>query len=61
MPPIEVFAGLEQLLSEEVIAGLPTRKQLEDWLKEHDAIEKETEQFDTGDMIRLKKFAKGAC
>lgn len=62
MPPIEVFAGLEQVLasSEEIAPGLPTRKQLEDWLKEHDAIEKETEQFDSGEMIRLKKFAKAA-
>ena len=59
MPPIEVFAGLEQLLSSEPVKGLPSRKQLADWLVEHDAIEKETEQFDSGDMIRLKKFAKG--
>ncbi|KAH7105684.1 hypothetical protein BKA62DRAFT_826937 [Auriculariales sp. MPI-PUGE-AT-0066] len=60
MPPIDVFAGLEQLLSSEPVNGLPSRKQLQDWLKEHDAIEKETVQFDTGDMIRLKKFAKAA-
>jgi hypothetical protein len=59
MPPIDVFAGIEQLLSSEPVDGLPSRTQIQAWLDEHDAIEKETEQFDSGDMLRLKKFAKG--
>jgi hypothetical protein len=60
MPPIEVFAGIESLLeSSGPVPGLPTREELQSWLEEHDRIDAETEQFDTGDMNRLKKFAKG--
>ncbi|KDQ20724.1 hypothetical protein BOTBODRAFT_50789 [Botryobasidium botryosum FD-172 SS1] len=59
MPPIEVFVGLEQLLNSSApVNGLPSREELQAWLSEHDKISIETEQFDKGDMIRLKKFAK---
>ncbi|KAG8935530.1 hypothetical protein FRC02_007674 [Tulasnella sp. 418] len=61
MPPIDVFIGVEHLLPtnyEEPIPGVPTRQQLAEWLSEHEKIEAETEQFDKGDMLRLKKFAK---
>ena len=39
--------------------NLASRKQLEDWIVEHDRIEKETEIFDSGDLVKLKKFTKG--
>lgn len=59
-PPIDIFAGLEDVLSSsEDVKGLPTREQLQTWVKDHDAIEKEAEQFDKGDMIKLKNVAKG--
>jgi hypothetical protein len=45
--------------SPEPIPGLPTREQLATWQDEHDATEHEAEQFDSNDMKRLKKFAKG--
>lgn len=62
MPPIDVFHGVEHILptnAGEPIEGLPTREEVAAWVVEHDKIEAETEQFDKGDMIRLKKFAKG--
>lgn len=62
IPPIEVFAGIDTLLSlsEEVPPDLPTRAQLNHWLEEHDRTEKETEIFDAEDMSKLKKLTKGA-
>jgi len=63
MPPIEVFVGVEHILPTNPgapIPGLPTREQLAEWLAEHERVETETDQFDKGDMIRLKKFAKGS-
>jgi len=61
MPPIQVFAALDTFmsLSEDMPPGLPTRVELNRWIKEHDGIEKETEMFDAGDMRKLKKFTKG--
>lgn len=62
MPPIEVFYGVEHILptnSGEPVPGLPTRQEVTAWMAEHEKIEAETEQFDKGDMIRLKKMAKG--
>jgi hypothetical protein len=44
----------------EQISGLATRAQLDEWLAEHDRIEKETEMFDSGDLKKLKKLTKGA-
>jgi hypothetical protein len=61
-PPIDVFAGLEQLAAgTEHVSGLPSSEELEAWFTEHDNIESEIERFDKGDMIRLKEFAKGAA
>ncbi|KAG8764384.1 hypothetical protein FRC12_008129 [Ceratobasidium sp. 428] len=62
MPPIEVFAGVEELVASSTtsLTCLPTRKELAEWVAEHDRIEQETEQFDAGDMNRLKKFTKAA-
>ncbi|KAJ7068033.1 hypothetical protein C8F01DRAFT_1116622 [Mycena amicta] len=61
MPPIEVFIGMDAIReSAEVVPGLPTRKELEQWLVEHDAIEKETEIFDTGELQTIRKFTKAA-
>lgn len=55
-----MFAGVDQLsTTTEEIHGLATRTQLEDWLVEHEKIEKETETFDSGDLKKLKKFTKG--
>lgn len=62
MPPIEVFAGLDAVRSSAVeVPGLPTRAELEEWLAEHDRIEKETEIFDSGELRKLKKFTKAAA
>ncbi|KIO27237.1 hypothetical protein M407DRAFT_233367 [Tulasnella calospora MUT 4182] len=61
MPPIDVFYGVEHILatnSGEPVPGLPTRQEVTAWMAEHEKIEAETEQFDKGDMIRLKKMAK---
>ncbi|THV05479.1 hypothetical protein K435DRAFT_712976 [Dendrothele bispora CBS 962.96] len=61
MPPIEVFVGLEAIKSSaEDVPGLPTRAELQKWLEEHDAIEKETEIFDTGELKKLRKFTRAA-
>ncbi|CEL59424.1 hypothetical protein RSOLAG1IB_03357 [Rhizoctonia solani AG-1 IB] len=62
MPPIEVFAGIPELLASSTtpITSLPTREELVKWVAEHDKIEHEAEQFDAGDMSRLKKFTKAA-
>ncbi|CAE6418687.1 unnamed protein product [Rhizoctonia solani] len=62
MPPIEVFAGIPELLASSTtpITSLPTREELAKWVTEHDKIEQEAEQFDAGDMSRLKKFTKAA-
>ncbi|KAL0949906.1 hypothetical protein HGRIS_009934 [Hohenbuehelia grisea] len=61
MPPVEVFAGMEAVrASAEEVPGLPSRDELQRWMVEHDAIEKETEIFDAGEMQKLKKFTKAA-
>ncbi|KAF7355063.1 Growth arrest-specific 2-like [Mycena sanguinolenta] len=61
MPPIEVFVGLDAIrASAEEVPGLPTRQELQQWLVEHDAIEKETEIFDSGELQTIKKFTKAA-
>ncbi|TFK43210.1 hypothetical protein BDQ12DRAFT_674586 [Crucibulum laeve] len=61
LPPIEVFVGLDALRSSaEEIPGLPTRAELQQWMMEHDAIEKETEIFDTGELKKLRKLTKAA-
>jgi hypothetical protein len=60
MPPIEVFVGLDAIRSSaKEVPGLPTRTELQQWLVEHDTIEKETEIFDSGELKKLKKFTKG--
>jgi hypothetical protein len=60
MPHIEVFVGVEALSSSSgEVPGLPTRAELQNWLFEHDTIEKETEVFDSGELKKLKKFTKG--
>jgi hypothetical protein len=63
MPPIELFADLDAVRasSPAVSGGLPTRKQLEVWLIEHDKIEKETEIFDSGELKKFKAFTMGQC
>lgn len=61
LPAIEVFVGIEALeTSAEEIPGLPSRAQLQQWLVEHDIIEKETEIFDTGELKKLRKTTRGA-
>jgi len=62
LPPIEVFAGLDAVhASAEEVPGLPTRTELQQWLEDHDRIEKETEIFDSGELKKLKKFTKAAA
>jgi hypothetical protein len=59
MAVIDVYAGSESLVtSSGRVTGLPTKEQLDVWILELENIESETEQFDQGDMIRLKDFAK---
>ncbi|KAJ3766372.1 hypothetical protein FB446DRAFT_849723 [Lentinula raphanica] len=61
MPPIEVFVGLDAVQSSaEEVPGLPTREELKQWLAEHDAVEKETEIFDTGELKKLRNFTRAA-
>ncbi|PVG03610.1 hypothetical protein CPB86DRAFT_748944 [Serendipita vermifera] len=62
MPPVDLFSHLEYLVltTPTPIPGLPTRAELEEWMKQHDEIEQEAERFDGNDMKRLKKFAKAA-
>jgi hypothetical protein len=60
LPPIEVFVGLDALRnSAEEVPGLPTREQLQQWVDEHDFIEKETEVFDKGELKKLRQITKG--
>jgi hypothetical protein len=60
LPPIEVFVGLDALRSSaEDVPGLPTRAELQQFLDEHDKIEKETEIFDSGELKKLRMFTKG--
>ena len=60
MPPIEVFVGLDAIRqSAELVPGLPTRSELQQWIAEHDSIEKETEVFDTGELTKLRQLTKG--
>ncbi|KAF7331845.1 Growth arrest-specific 2-like [Mycena kentingensis (nom. inval.)] len=61
MPPVEVFMGMDAIrASAEAVPGLPTRQELDQWLVNHDAIEKETEVFDTGELQTIRKFTKAA-
>ncbi|KAF8506020.1 hypothetical protein F5888DRAFT_1604221 [Russula emetica] len=61
MPPVELFADLDAVrASSPAVSGLPTRKQLEEWLIEHDKIEKETEIFDSGELKKFKTFTMAA-
>ncbi|EPQ59376.1 hypothetical protein GLOTRDRAFT_136260 [Gloeophyllum trabeum ATCC 11539] len=61
LPPIEVFAGLDAVrASAETVPGLPTREQLQEWMVEHDRIEKETEIFDSGELKKLREVTKAA-
>ena len=60
MPPIELFADLDAVrASTAAVSGLPTREQLEEWLAEHDKVEKETEIFDSGELKKFKRFTRG--
>jgi hypothetical protein len=61
MPSVEVFAALDAVrASRPAESGLPTREELEQWLIEHDKIEKETEIFDSGELKKFRKFTKAA-
>lgn len=60
LPPIQVFVGIDAVrASADSVPGLPSHEQLQDWLAEHDRIEKETEIFDSGELKKLRKFTKG--
>ncbi|KAH7916155.1 hypothetical protein BJ138DRAFT_1053407 [Hygrophoropsis aurantiaca] len=61
LPPIEVFVGLDAIRAcEETVPALPTRAELQEWMLEHDRIEKETEIFDSGDLKKLRQITKEA-
>ncbi|KLO15894.1 hypothetical protein SCHPADRAFT_901991 [Schizopora paradoxa] len=57
LPSIDIFVDADDLTN---VVGLPSRSQLEDWIIEHDRIEKETEIFDSGDLKKLKSLTKAA-
>jgi len=60
MTPIELFSDLDAVrASTAATSGLPTREQLEQWLIEHDKIDKETEIFDSGELKRFKNITMG--
>lgn len=60
MPHIEVFVGLDAIrASAEVVPGLPSRVVLEEWMAKHDAVDKETEIFDTVELEKLRQLTKG--
>lgn len=59
MPAIDVFSGADILpTSSARITSLPSRQQLDAWTQELDKIESEMEQFELGDMVRLKELAR---
>ncbi|KAI5125054.1 hypothetical protein M0805_007477 [Coniferiporia weirii] len=59
LPSIEVFASVQEPpQGHNQNSVLATRAQLDDWLIEHDRIEKEMEIFDSGDLKKLKKLSK---
>ncbi|KAF9008745.1 hypothetical protein BDQ17DRAFT_1348855 [Cyathus striatus] len=61
MPPVDVFVGLDAIrTSSEEIPGLPSRTELQQWITEHDSIEKETEIFDKGELKKLRQLTKAA-
>ncbi|KAG6841318.1 hypothetical protein C0991_012317 [Blastosporella zonata] len=61
LPPIQVFAGLDAVrTSAEHVPGVPTSDELKKWIAEHDAIEKETEIFDRGELTKLRQLTKAA-
>ncbi|KAI0291736.1 hypothetical protein BC826DRAFT_1021878 [Russula brevipes] len=61
MPPVELFADLDAVrASTAAVSGLPTRERLQQWLIEHDKIEKETEIFDSGELKKFKNFTMAA-
>lgn len=52
--------GIEALVtSSEQVPGLPTRAELQQWMAEHDVIEKEIVIFDTGELTKLRQLTKG--
>ncbi|KAG6903352.1 hypothetical protein C0995_013105 [Termitomyces sp. Mi166 len=62
MAPVEVFAGLDAVrASAERVPGVPTANELKQWITEHDAIEKETEIFDRGELTKLRQLTKAAA
>ncbi|KAL5527398.1 hypothetical protein ACEPAG_6189 [Sanghuangporus baumii] len=61
LPAIDIFVGVDELpKTHDQITTLPTRAQLEEWIAEHDKIEKETELLDAGDFKKLKALTKAA-
>ncbi|KAF9452205.1 hypothetical protein P691DRAFT_805390 [Macrolepiota fuliginosa MF-IS2] len=61
MPPVEVFVGLDAIrASAEIVPGLPSRAILEEWMAKHDAVDKETEVFDTVELEKLRQLTKAA-
>lgn len=61
LPPIDIFVGTDELFKTyDQITALPTRAQLDEWITEHDRIDKEAEVLDAGDLKKLKAVTKGA-
>jgi hypothetical protein len=58
LPVIDVYAG-SQHLREDASDERPSHQTLKFMIEELEALEQQTEQFDAGDMLKLKQFAKG--
>ena len=61
LPAIDIFVGIDELpKTYEHITTLPTRAQLDEWVIEHDRIEREVDVLDAGDLKKLKALTRGA-
>lgn len=55
---VDIYEGSQDLKDETSMAR-PSQESLKHMLEELSLIERQTEQFDAGDMLKLKIFAKG--
>jgi hypothetical protein len=61
LPPIDIFASLDLIRSTKApLPGLPTRQELEAWVANHAAIDKQADVLEKGKLRKLKKVTAGA-
>jgi hypothetical protein len=56
---LDIYEGYNEL-EKHSSDGRPSHESLKLKAQEVEQIERQTEQFDAGDMLKLKQFAKGA-